>query len=700
MALNYKEEYWATLPREDMTAELNKKIEDWYTHISTTGIFRRMRKSYLAYYGYSSVGNGHTASEVNYGGIQGELSLLKVNQLRNIIQHMLVMTTSTRPAMDARAVNTDYKSLSQTILANGILDYYMRERKLERYLRLATEAALVFGEGFLQLDWDTSLGDEYMVDNDGRTVYSGDIKFGVLNPLDVVRDIFQQDNNEHDWLIVRTFKNRYELVAKYPELKEEILAIGNKNRLDLQYLFMAFNLTTQSDLVPVYQFYHRRTESMPQGRTTTFIDDKCIFYDGDLPYKDIPVYRIAPSDQMNTTFGYTTAFDLLALQDITDSLHSTIVTNQSTFGVQNIIAPQGHNLAVSQLGGGLNFIEYDPTAGKPEPLNLTFTPPEIFNYLDKIEKTMETLSGVNSVARGNPEANLRSGNSLALVQSMAIQFNSGLQQSYAQLVEDVGTGIIKTLKDFASVERTALLVGKGNRSHMTSFKGDDLKDIDRVVVDLANPLSKTTAGKLEMANNLMQMGLIKSPDQYITVMKTGNLDVMLEGPLRELTYIKQENEWLADGKEAPVLITDNHLQHIIEHKSVLSTIEARMNPEVMRAVRIHIEEHVNAMKNADPDLLAMLGMQPLTPGRIQMDDLNPNEAVMRQENIMAQQTAQQSMGGGMPMAPAMPGASPGQPPMQQGAQGEIPGMPGQQLPSAPSMPTNPLTGQQFNPNQG
>jgi hypothetical protein len=407
---------------------------------------------------------------------------------------------------------------------------------------------------------------------------------------------------------------------------------------------------------------------------------------------------------MQTSFGYTTAFDLLALQDITDALHSTIVTNQSTFGVQNITAPQGHNLTVSQLGGGLNFIEYDPAAGKPEPLNLTFTPPEIFNYLGSVEKTMETLSGVNSVARGNPEANLRSGNSLALVQSMAIQFNNGLQQSYAQLIEDVGTAIIKTLKDFASVERTAMLVGNNNRTYLKAFKGQDLKDIDRVVVDMGNPLAKTTAGKLEMANYLMQMGLIKSPDQYMTVMKTGNLDVMLEGPMRELTYIKQENEWLADGKEAPVLITDNHLQHIMEHKSVLSTIEARMNPEVMRAVRIHIEEHVNAMKNGDPDVLAMIGVQPLQPGRTQMDNLDPNQAVMRREQEMQQQIANQQMMGGMPTP--MPGAPQGepvpgqpgqQPPMQQAP---VPGMPGQEMPGQPGVPKNPMSGAPWNPETG
>lgn len=697
----HREQYWASLDKEEIGVELQKKVEDWYRHIATSGIFRRMRKSYLAYYGFNTAGQGHTASEVTYAGDQGELSLIKVNQLRNIIQHMLVMTTSTRPAMDARAVNTDYKSLSQTVLANSILDYYMRERKLERYLRAAVEHALVYGEGFVRLSWDTSIGDEYMVDNEGRTVYTGDIRFSVHNPLDIIRDVFQPDNNEHDWMMVRSFKNRYELMAKYPEFKDEILGVGTKDGIDLEYKFINFNLTTSSDLIPVYEFYHRRSESMPNGRLIAFISNEALLYDGELPYREIPLYRIAPADQMQTTFGYTTAFDLLALQDITDSLHSTIVTNQSTFGVQNIVAPQGHNLSVSQLGGGLNFIEYDPSAGKPEPLNLTFTPPEIFNYLSSVERAMETLSGVNSVARGNPEANLRSGNSLALVQSMAIQFNNGLQQSYAQLVEDVGTAIIKTLKDFASVERTAVLVGKNNRTYLKSFKGFDLKDVDRVVVDLGNPLAKTTAGKLEMANNLMQMGLIKSPDQYMTVMKTGNLDVMLEGPLRELTYIKQENEWLADGKEAPVLITDNHLQHIIEHKSVLSTIEARMNPDVMRAVRIHIEEHVNAMKNADPDVLAMIGVQPLQPGRTQMDNLDPNESVVRREAEMQQQIAQQTMQGGMPMPGGIPmqGGMPmeGAMPMQEA---QIPGMPGQELPNQPGTPTNPLTGQKWNPSTG
>ena len=708
-----RSEYWAAVPKDEVGRELDKRIEDWYTHISTTGIFRRVRKCYMSYYGFSSTGQGHTSSEVTYGGVQGELSLVKINHLRNLVQHMLVMTTSTRPSMDARAINTDYKSLAQTVLANGILDYYLREQKLERHLHSATEYALIFGEGFIRMEWDTSLGEEYSVDEAGQIVHTGDIKFSTHNPMDVIRDVYQPDGNDHDWIMVRHFKNRYELSAKYPEHKDEITAVETKDRIDLRQMYLNFHYVANSDLIPVYEFYHKRSAALPNGRMVLFLANDCVLFDDDLPYAEIPVFRIAPSDFIGTPFGYTAAFDLLAMQDILDSLNSTIVTNQSTFGVQNVMVPQGHNLTVSQLAGGLNFIEYDPAAGKPEPLNLTMTPPEIFNYAQSVEKQMETITGVNSVARGNPEASLRSGNSLALIQSMAIQFNSGLQQSYAQLVEVVGTAIIKTLKDFASVERTAMLIGKNNRTYLKSFSGKDLDKINRVVVDMGNPLAKTTAGKLEMANNLLQMGLIKNPDQYFTVMKTGNLDVMTEGAQAELLYIKQENEALSNGENPPVMITDNHPVHLIEHKCVVGTIEARQNPNVIEAVTQHILEHVNSMKNADPDLLQMLGLQPMQPGRTQLT-LDPEQATQQQELILQQQQMiaqqQQSMPPGTP-PPQGPGAPPGpDSPPPQGGPGSPPPppLPGPEMMGAgsdagikpPSMPKNKLTGQPWNAQTG
>ena len=47
----------------------------------------------------------------------------------------------------------------------------------------------------------------------------------------------------------------------------------------------------------------------------------------------------------------------------------------------------------------------------------------------------ETVSGVNSVVRGNPEKSIKSGAALATIQAQAIQFMNGLQQSYIFLID-------------------------------------------------------------------------------------------------------------------------------------------------------------------------------------------------------------------------------------------------------------------------
>lgn len=293
--------------------------------------------------------------------------------------------------------------------------------------------------------------------------------------------------------------------------------------------------------------------------------------------------------------------------------YSTILSNQAAFGVQSIIMPRGTDINPSQFQGGLNLIEYNATVGKPEALQLTASPPEIFNFMQMLIKEMETISGVSSVARGNPPENLRSGNALALLQSMSLQFMSGLQQSYVMMIESLGTGLIKMLQRFAMVPRIAMIVGKKNRYEMKEFNGDDLDKITRVVVDMGNPLSRTTAGKVEMAEQLLQMGLIKTPEQYLMIIETGQLDEMTEDTVTELMCIKSENEDLVDSKPVIALLTDQHSLHIKEHKCVLADPELRQDPQLVQRTLAHIQEHINLLKTTDPQTLMMMGEKPLTP---------------------------------------------------------------------------------------
>lgn len=596
--------YWASLPAKEIADEILDKRDKYYEYLSLAGRLDLYRRSWASYYRARMTG-----ARMNPTGSQGELTSISINHYRNLLVHLETMTTQQRVSFEPRATNSDVKSQSQVILATGLLDYYMREKRLERNMKQSVKECLQFGEAFLRIEWDATLGRVYGQTETGAIMYEGDVKYRNYIPLDVVRDFTKTSPGQDDWFIMRDFQNKYTLAAKFPDLRDEILG-DSVDMLELAETTTLNSLAMEeSDNVPVYTLLHEQTPALPQGRYTMILNNGTVMMDGPLPYKKTHVYRIAPDEETGTVFGYSVGFDLLPIQDALDMLYSTAVTNQAAFGVQNILVPKGHDLSTSQISGGLNLMEYDAKIGKPESLNLTNTPAEIFNFMQMLERLAETISGVNSVARGNPEASLKSGAALALVQSMAIQFSMGLQQSYAQLNEDAGTGTIQILQDFASVPRVAAIAGKSNRPLMKEFSGKDLEGISRVMVDMGNPLTNTTAGKVNLADALAERNMIENPDQYIQVITTGRLEPIIEGKQAQLLLIKAENEGLSEGQQQRALVTDNHQKHVLEHSTVLANPEIRQDPNnpVVIATLSHIQEHLNMMNDpVSQQLLAVL----------------------------------------------------------------------------------------------
>lgn len=609
--------YFAKKPAPELASNLMTKSTSFYKYLSSNDYLTKIADNWRFYYGMFN-GDLYNEHKITFTGEQGELVSLPVNHFHNIAQHIYVMITAQRPVMEARSVNTDAKSLAQTYLANGILDYYMREKQLEDSIKTAAEMAVVLGSGYIKMEWNATSGEAYDFDPDtGEMNYEGDIEFSNLSPFDVVFDGTREKYNP-DWLITRTFKNRYDLIAKYPELEQQILSVEPKTNYQNYRLTIWSN--DQTDDIPVYEFFHKRTESMPQGRYLLFVSEDAILLDTPLPYRSLPVFRITPGNIMGTPYGYTPMFDIYPLQEAINSLYSTIMTNQSAFGVQSLFIPKGANIAIASLEGGMNIIEGNEP---PVPIQFTSTPPEVFQFLELLISSVETLSGINSVTRGNPEQSLKSGNALALVQSMAIQYISGLQQSYVKLIEEVGTQLINNLKDFAKAPRVAAIVGKNNRTLLKEFTGDDLSSINRVIVDIGNPLARTTAGRVQMAEQMLQMGIIKDPSQYFQVLNTGKLDVMFEGDMHQLILIKQENEKMMAGEEPLVAPTEQHSMHIQEHGTVLADMDLKENPEIVRIVMEHIQAHLDALRNTDPALLNILGQQALPPAAPIMDPNAP-----------------------------------------------------------------------------
>lgn len=663
--------YFAAKDAKECVSNLESKIENYYKTLENLGWWNKLRDAYSIWSTGSkdSIGEAH---QINFSGDDGEYANLVANHYYNIGKNMHTMVTSVRPAMETRAVNTDAKSQIQTKLGNGLLDYYMRGsgKKVEKRLKMACEYAIALGAGHIKLSWNQNLGEmtnaeKIMEATKRRQIgeqikiplpeYEGDIDFTLLSPFDIVEDITREDIKQ-DWKIVRSFKNKYDLIKVYPQFADELMKVQSKSErpnMSCMYLSLSDKIT---DDIPVWEFYHERTESVPEGRYILFCGEESIMYDGPLPYRTIPVYSIKPAQILGTPLGRSDMFELMPIQEAINSLYSTILTNQSAFGIQTVLLPSTCNIDATQISNGLSILKYNPQGGKPEALQLTATPPEVFNFLNFLIQTQETISGINSVVRGNPEANLRSGSAIAMIQSNAIQYMSNLQAEYVALIEDVGLGMIQMLIDFADSPRIANIVGESGRSYVKEFKGEDLRAINRVVVDSANPMSKTIAGRINMADNLLQYGEITSK-QYMNIVNTGNLETATDATTTAEMAIKKENELMLDGQQVYALFFEDHGQHIIGHKGAISDPDLKANPDLVKIIGDHILEHVKLLRETDPDLLMSLGQQPLRPqggppqGEPPMEGSAPqNPAVMPPvDQAMAQQGAQpQEMGATLP----------------------------------------------------
>lgn len=653
--------YFAAKEPNERASILLSRSNNWFNQLYTNGYLDKLKMTWAAYHGnyYADFNDSHA---ISFGGEQGELVNLAVNHVRNLAQWMKNIITAARPTMMARSINTDSRSIIQTKLANGLLEYYMREKNLEESFVSAAEYAIVMGSGYIKLEWNPLLGEVYDIDEQtGTEIREGDLEYYVLSPYDVCFDINREDNR-HDWVLCRSFKNRYDIIANYPEYENEILGLRSKAQLQTFYIDSLYSDDT--DLIPVYEFYHRRSESMPDGNYMLFLSESIILSDGPMPYRDLPVYRISPAYILGTPLSYSPLFDILPIQDAVNSLYSTILSNQSAFGVQSIVVPTGSNVSVSELSSGMNIIEANEQNGAIRPLNLTQTPKEIFEFLKMLEAAMETISGINSVARGNPEPSLKSGTALALMQSNALSFMSSLQHSYIRLIENVGTGIINILKDHASTPRLVAIVGEKNRTNINKFTGEDLLSINRVVVDVGNPLAKTTAGRVQMAEQMLQMGLIKTPQDYFSVINTGNLDVMTEDTQSSLDVIREENERIILGKAVSAIFTDDHNLHLLKHQAVLNDQSLRFDPDVLNRALTHIQEHIGLLRTTDPALLQIWGQQALGPVNGTPPAINPPQnipdASMQQsapvnELPTAMQQTGMDVGQQLPEVPTPPG---------------------------------------------
>jgi len=674
-----KERYWAA---EDGTDEAGNERDDevggatvlieacrerfksycGYFERHTT--FRRIVRNYMYYHGHF-YGRDYNYSfrDLRQLGSQGEQVGANINHFRNLIQHILSIITQHKILIETQAVNVDRESIEQARLGDSVLESYVQKDRIDRFMKRALEHSMILLQGFVYTTWDYGRGellgepeiDQETGEQTGEATFEGDIEICNPSAFDVANDpcVIEWDKNE--WFIIRTWENKFNLAARFPDLAHEIIEV-DYHQDGYEGLFFHFDPTDRAgsitDLVPVFTLIHKPTPALPEGKKFSYVGDVPLDpVNNPYPWKGLTLRRIVASESIMDGLGYSAALDLQGPQEIYNGETSAISTNHKTFGVQSIWMQHGDKPNVSEIGDGLRLIQ---SRMKPEELSLLATKPEVFQFRQEIGKDMENISGISGTVRGAPEANVKSGTAMALVDAKGVQFSAPLAENYHQLWEDVGADILY-LVDVNMVDehkRMFAVKGKHGRPSQYILEKGGLSKVDRVTVHAGSALARTQSGRLELANLYIKAGLIRIGEELINVIDSGRLDPLLEAERAQIDLVRDENEKMMaqEFNMIAAMATDNHRLHIREHQAILNSVELRMNVPQAGQVMAHIMEHIGQISDPNVQMIQMiLGFDP-----------------------------------GMPMGPPPPGGPEDDPNTPDGAQLE-----GAKQPKPPEPPTSP-----------
>lgn len=701
--------YWAVEPdSKKAVGEVVNRIRDFRDNLQSTNRLNSMRRNWNAYVGMGP--NGDKARTIQFGGARGEILEINPNQFAALLNQVVVLTTSSKPAVKCIAATNDYKATADCIVGDSVLEHYDRELDTDEHESQVVRDMLLLSEAWSILDWDTTLGRDLMRDENGRVKKEGDLAQYNLTAADVGYDHTTSDT-QRTWVAWRRPVSKWELAAQYPLMRDKILAESDRETIfDGNQGFTWRNATYRGnaqDTVWLWEVRHRPTMACPNGRLIKFLSDDCVLFDtistsadgqvSDFGYPfgaDLYAFRVVPEKLSGTGEPHTLFFDLLSLQEGLDLAATIMATVVNAGGMQNWLVPVNANVTPEQMQPGVNFIKYGGDKA-PELSEQMAISPAVSEWADRCIDWMRQRSAVNDVVMGETKSGMPA-QMAALMRAEAIEYHSAGQRAYERFIQAHRSAQIALLQKYATSERVARIVGKGSKWAVTQWSADKLASIDSVQVESVSAASRSYAGRLALADRLLDKGLVEDAQQYVSTIETGRVDPIMRYAVENKARIQAERELLMRGVGLPPLLEDpvtgkpavslnglplfadtqgefvrplkcdSHDTDIREYQAVLANPGARSDQKVVKAVLEVIDYKQRLWQSLSPDELVMFHLPPLPS-----------------------QTGQMPMPGDEP--PKNPGSERSKPPEEQIAADGV-------EPSRPVMaaqpPPNPLTGEQ------
>lgn len=658
-------EYWAAAGEEELFKTISDKESAYFDALERRGFFRMMHLAYAQYYGLGfngAAGSEFETQSIWFSGEDGESLNCRVNEFRSLCDQIFNMTTKNRPAFQAQAINTDAVTLGQIEASDSIVKYYYEQVFGERKEKEVVRCEGLYGKAWTYIEWDPDGGPTIKVPQPPVETELGPIEQPPKNakagqfiiqrkyPWQVISEPYRSEYEEHLWRCVLDTRSKWEMIARFPLFAKQIHE-QEACASEFSIFFPGYDAdrTEDKDLVTVRIFLHVPCASLPKGRKAIFVGKTLVFDDPEgLGVESMPLIDFMSCELDGTSFGISDLWNLIPGQQMMDQLLSDTASIIEAHGRPAVAVIKGSDLDIDALANGAKVVGINSADDMPQVIQPPTVPEMTPKLIELFRRLNQSLSGLNAISRGEADASVKSGTHAALYHAIAVEAQAPRQAALDLHRERVTNVILQFLKKYAKHPQLVAIAGEDERANLELFTADDIAHVHRVVIKTANPMMRTQAGRLQIAEMLRDWPgqPLKSPQEIIELITAGTFKQLTNPVHTQSIRVRRENAILAAAPavqevpgeidpltglpgpptktvpDCPVFPTDDHSQHINGHLEVLVSPDTLNNPGKMEAAFAHIMQHVEYWRNGDPGLAQLLGHMP--PPQFAGSPMDPN----------------------------------------------------------------------------
>lgn len=547
-------------------------------------------------------------------------SRFKVNKILPLVQNRLSRLTQSPPKYDVRPNSNSTEDKDSARLALQILNDVFEKQRFDEKRQELMMATMQGGHAYIQVLWDPTLGKPMFDPESGELIgYEGDVRYEVLNCLEVFPDPLAKTIEECQWIIKAKVRKLEYFKEKYPErgaaVKEEdawllsSLYDLKSNSLTSVGIVGAQTHDQMRDSAIELVYYEKRSKDYPNGRMIVCAAG-VLLEDKDLP---VGMYDIVKFDDMIIGGRYNSESVITHLRPIQDQYNVT--RTKMAEWIRKLLAgkyavPKGANLSQESLNNDSGeVLEYTPVttapnSGVPIPIDTPQIPPYAYKDLQTTDSELDYISGVNEVTRGVlPSASIPA-SGLAFLQEQD-QTRIGVMTTRAENgFARIGELTLRYVGDNYIMPRLLKLAGQGLEYTVKEFVGSDIRDNYDVIVV---PGSTQPTSKVLRRQDIMtawQSGLLGNPQDSKVRMKVfqnmeyGEIEDMWKEQALDECQVKYAIECLEKGEMPTLNEFDNHQFHLMEMNNYRKTDKFKNLDRQKQGLFMYVMEwHIQAMTN-------------------------------------------------------------------------------------------------------